>query len=90
MLAPARVVVPSQGIGRWLTLQLAREQGIAMHLEVQLPSSFVWALARQVLGALPEQSAFNPQAMTWRLYDWSVRAGQPGPRRAPRTLSARR
>lgn len=70
VLAPARVVVPSQGIGRWLTLQLAREQGIAMHLEVQLPSSFVWALARQVLGALPEQSAFNPQAMTWRLYDW--------------------
>ena len=64
VLAPARVVVPSQGIGRWLTLQLAREQGIAMHLEVQLPSSFVWALARQVLGALPEQSAFNPQAMT--------------------------
>ncbi|MEO4048024.1 exodeoxyribonuclease V subunit gamma [Pseudomonas sp. CAU 1711] len=70
LLAPARVVVPSQGIGRWLTLQLAREQGIAMHLEVQLPSSFVWALARQVLGALPEQSAFNPQALTWRLYDW--------------------
>lgn len=70
VLAPARVVVPSQGIGRWLTLQLAREQGIAMHLDVQLPSSFVWALARQVLGALPEQSAFNPQAMTWRLYDW--------------------
>lgn len=70
VLAPARVVVPSQGIGRWLTLQLAREQGIAMHLEVHLPSSFVWALARQVLGALPEQSAFNPQAMTWRLYDW--------------------
>lgn len=70
VLAPARIVVPSQGIGRWLTLQLAREQGIAMHLDVQLPSSFVWGLARQVLGALPEQSAFNPQAMTWRLYDW--------------------
>ena len=29
VLAPARVVVPSQGIGRWLTLQLAREQGLA-------------------------------------------------------------
>nr|WP_236715546.1 exodeoxyribonuclease V subunit gamma [Pseudomonas sp. BMS12] len=26
-------------------------------------------LACAVLGALPEQSAFNPQAMTWRLYD---------------------
>ena len=68
--APARVVVPSQGIGRWLTLQLAREQGIAMQLEVQLPSAFVWDLSRQVLGQLPEQSAFTPVTLTWRLYDW--------------------
>lgn len=69
-LAPARLVVPSQGIGRWLTLQLARAEGIAMHLQVQLPASFVWDLTRDVLGALPEQSAFHPQALTWRVYDW--------------------
>jgi exodeoxyribonuclease V gamma subunit len=69
-LAPALVVVPSQGIGRWLTLQLARKQGIAMHLEVQLPAKFVWDLSRQVLGQLPEQSAFSPSSLTWRLYDW--------------------
>lgn len=68
--APARVVVPSQGIGRWLTLQLAREQGIAMQLEVQLPSAFVWELSRLVLGQLPEQSAFTPLTLSWRLYDW--------------------
>lgn len=69
-LAPARVVVPSQGMGRWLTLQLARRQGIAMHLEIQLPARFVWDLARQLLGALPPQSAFNPATLAWRLYDW--------------------
>ncbi|UVE17935.1 exodeoxyribonuclease V subunit gamma [Pseudomonas sp. LS44] len=69
-LAPARVVVPSQGIGRWLSLELAREQGIAMHLDVQLPAKFVWELTRQVLGQLPEQSAFSPQTLAWRLYDW--------------------
>ena len=68
--APARVVVPSQGIGRWLTLQLAREQGIAMQLDVQLPSAFVWELSRLVLGQLPEQSAFTPLTLSWRLYDW--------------------
>ncbi len=68
--APARVVVPSQGIGRWLTLQLAREQGIAMQLEVQLPAAFVWDLSRLVLGQLPEQSAFTPATLGWRLYDW--------------------
>ncbi|MBE7926361.1 exodeoxyribonuclease V subunit gamma [Pseudomonas saudiphocaensis] len=68
--APALVVVPSQGMGRWLTLELARKQGIAMQLETQLPARFVWDLSRAVLGQLPEQSAFAPQTLTWRLYDW--------------------
>ncbi|MDA7086669.1 exodeoxyribonuclease V subunit gamma [Pseudomonas sp. SA3-5] len=68
--APALVVVPSQGMGRWLTLELARKQGIAMQLEVQLPAKFVWDLSRLVLGQLPEQSAFAPSTLAWRLYDW--------------------
>ncbi|HAO75064.1 MAG TPA: exodeoxyribonuclease V subunit gamma, partial [Pseudomonas sp.] len=68
--APARVVVPSQGMGRWLTLELARRQGIAMQLELQLPAAFVWDLSRTVLGSLPEQSAFSPTTLTWRLYGW--------------------
>lgn len=69
-LAPARVVVPSQGMGRWLTLQLARRQGIVMQLEVQLPASFIWQLAREVLGELPATSAFDPKPLAWRVYDW--------------------
>jgi len=69
-LAPALVVVPSQGMGRWLTLQLARSQGIAMQLDVQLPARFVWDLSRLVLGELPEQSAFSPGTLSWRIYDW--------------------
>jgi exodeoxyribonuclease V gamma subunit len=68
--APALVVVPSQGMGRWLTLELARKQGIAMQLEVQLPAKFVWDLSRLALGQLPEQSAFAPTTLAWRLYDW--------------------
>ncbi|MCW3147536.1 exodeoxyribonuclease V subunit gamma [Stutzerimonas stutzeri] len=68
--APALVVVPSQGMGRWLTLELARKQGIAMQLEIQLPAKFVWDLSRTVLGSLPEQSAFSPTTLTWRLYGW--------------------
>ncbi|MEK0361343.1 exodeoxyribonuclease V subunit gamma [Pseudomonas sp. CBC3] len=68
--APALVVVPSQGMGRWLTLELASKQGIAMQLEMQLPAKFVWDLSRTVLGSLPEQSAFSPTTLTWRLYGW--------------------
>ena len=57
-------------MGRWLTLELARRQGIAMQLELQLPAAFVWDLSRTVLGSLPEQSAFSPTTLTWRLYGW--------------------
>ncbi|WP_028238803.1 exodeoxyribonuclease V subunit gamma [Stutzerimonas azotifigens] len=74
--APARVVVPSQGMGRWLTLELARRQGVAMQVETQLPARFVWELSRQVLGQLPEQSAFAPATLTWRLYDWLCEPAQ--------------
>ncbi len=73
--APAHVVVPSQGMGRWLTLQLARKQGIAMQLDVQLPASFIWALSRTVLGDLPENSAFSPTTLSWRIYDWLCEPG---------------
>ena len=69
-LAAAQIVVPSQGMGRWLTLKFARDYGIAMQLDTQLPASFIWQLARTVLGQLPEQSAFSTNTLTWRLYDW--------------------
>ena len=74
--APALVVVPSQGMGRWLTLELARKQGIAMQLEVQLPAKFVWDVSRLCLGQLPEQSAFSPSSLSWRLYDWLCEPAQ--------------
>ena len=74
--APALVVVPSQGMGRWLTLELARKQGLAMQLEVQLPAKFVWDVSRLVLGQLPEQSAFSPSSLSWRLYDWLCEPAQ--------------
>ncbi len=70
--APNVVVVPSQGMGRWLNLQLARHQGIAMHIEIVLPARYVWDLSRLALGELPEQSAFAPATLTWRLYGWLV------------------
>ncbi|CAM5624723.1 RecBCD enzyme subunit RecC [Stutzerimonas stutzeri] len=69
--ARARIVVPSQGMGRWLTLELARKQGIAMQLDLQLPGRL--RLGPQPHGArqdLPEQSAFAPSTLTWRLYGW--------------------
>lgn len=52
-LAPERLIVQSKGMGRWLGFELARQQGIAANLQVELPASFIWGLMRDVLGDLP-------------------------------------
>jgi len=67
---PSTIIVPSRGIGHWLTLQIARQQGIAMRLDLQLTSSFMWNIAKKVLGDIADQSFFNKDALTWRLYLW--------------------
>lgn len=69
-LAATPLVTPSRGLGRWLTLRLAREQGIAMHLDIQLPAAFMQGLALRLLDDQPQLLAFDPQVLTWRIYDW--------------------
>ncbi|MFD2449003.1 exodeoxyribonuclease V subunit gamma [Vogesella fluminis] len=67
--APEVVMVQSRGMGRWLTLQLARERGLAANLEFVLPAGFGWRLMKTVLPALPPKSAFAPEVLTWRLME---------------------
>ncbi|BEV73260.1 MULTISPECIES: exodeoxyribonuclease V subunit gamma [unclassified Paludibacterium] len=64
---PEVVMVQSRGMGRWLTLATASASGIAAHLQFVLPAGYAWRLMRQALGDLPEQSAFAPEVLTWRL-----------------------
>ena len=64
---PEVVMVQSRGMGRWLTLATARDCGIAAHLQFVLPAGYAWRLMRQVMPDLPEQSAFAPDVLSWRL-----------------------
>ncbi|WP_174874865.1 exodeoxyribonuclease V subunit gamma [Vogesella oryzae] len=65
--APEVVMVQSRGMGRWLTLQLARARGLAANMEFVLPAGFGWRLMKTVLPELPPKSAFAPEVLTWRL-----------------------
>jgi len=65
---PSKIIIPSHGIGHWLTLQIAKQQGIAMMLDLQLPSSFMWEIAKKVANNLPTQSAFSKDILTFRIY----------------------
>ncbi len=63
-------VVQSQGMRRWVTLQLADRFGCAASLELPFPTTYVRELARRVLGehgGHDELDPFSRDALTWRL-----------------------
>jgi len=61
-------LVQSSGMGQWLQLAIAEQQGIAASLEFTLPATFVWQAFRSVLGdSVPVESPFDRRALAWRL-----------------------
>lgn len=63
------VIVQSNELARWLSLFLARQHGIASHIDFPYPSAFIWALFRKVLPDIPKQSPYSTDAMAWRIYE---------------------
>jgi exodeoxyribonuclease V gamma subunit len=67
-LLPEVVVTPSPAMARWVNLQLAARHGVAANYRYPLPASFVWQLAREMLGDLPETDPLAPEIMIWKVY----------------------
>ncbi len=63
------IVVQSQGMARWVTLELARKLGIAASLDLPFPAAFCDDLAQR-LGEdePPAVDPFERGALTWRLF----------------------
>lgn len=66
--ASETIVVQSRGMGRFLNLFLAKEQGIAANLNFILPASFTWQLMQNVLPRIPKQSIFAPEPLSWQIF----------------------
>ena len=67
---PETIVVQSQGMRRWLTLQLADALGCAGSLELPFPAHFSHDIANRVAGgrrAKHKNDPFSRDALTWRL-----------------------
>ncbi len=67
--AQETILVQSPGMAQWLKLELAEAQGIAASVDFPLPASFLWKSFSEVLDGVPQRSAFNKEAMTWKLMD---------------------
>lgn len=63
-----QIVVQNPGMGRWLAQQLAAVDGVAAHLDFPLPAAFIWQVVRAWTPTLPEQSAFERDALAWRVF----------------------
>jgi exodeoxyribonuclease V gamma subunit len=68
-LAPETIVVQHPGMGRWLSLQLARRLSICANTVFPLPAGFIWQLLRQLLADVPENDGYRPELMQWRLFE---------------------
>ncbi|PIE25247.1 MAG: exodeoxyribonuclease V subunit gamma [Neptuniibacter caesariensis] len=62
-----QILVQSPGMAQWLKLELADSTGIAASVDFPLPASFLWQLFSAVLDDVPERSAYNKEAIAWKL-----------------------
>jgi len=66
-LDPETILVQSQGMARWLKLQLARQHGICCNCRFPFPRAFSYEAFRAVLGDLPAAEVYDPEQMVWRI-----------------------
>ena len=62
-----QILVQSPGMAQWLKLELASASGISASVDFPLPASFLWSCFSETLDAVPARSAFNKEAMGWKL-----------------------
>ena len=66
-LQPLTVLVQSAGIARWLSLQFARQAGLAANVRYPFVASFMWEVYRAQFPQLPKVSASDKPVLLWRL-----------------------
>ena len=54
--APEVILVQSNGMRRWLSMQLAQRLAICANLEFPFPAAFIWQAYRAVLPSVPAAS----------------------------------
>src|SRR5512137_938869 len=66
-LARETVVVLSNGMGRWLSMELAAGSGVCAGMDFRFPNDTLDACFRAVIPGLPESSPFALDTISWRI-----------------------
>ncbi len=65
---PETILVQSQGMARWLKLQLAQRYGNCSNCRFPFPRAFSYDMFRAILPSLPEEAAYEPEeVLVWRI-----------------------
>ncbi|MEJ2157553.1 MAG: exodeoxyribonuclease V subunit gamma, partial [Desulfobacteraceae bacterium] len=66
-LAAENIVVQSKGMQRWISMAIARRNGICANFNFPFPNTFLEEIYSTAFGPLPECDSFTPQTMTFRI-----------------------
>ncbi len=66
-LSPEIIVVQSQGMERWISMEIARLNGICANCYFPFPNAFLKDIFKKLIPDVPEISPFDPEIMTFRL-----------------------
>lgn len=71
VMAAETVIVQSQGMARWLSLQLAEKQGICANLDCPFPASYIWRIFSGLEAAVPDDRlpAYEPDVLLWSIME---------------------
>ena len=66
-LEPDLIIVQSQGMARWVSMQLAEQNRICAHIDFPFPNAFLGYLCRKLLPDIREDRLFESDAMLFRI-----------------------
>ncbi len=68
-LCPETVMVQSKGMQRWISMALARINGICANVQFPFPNAFLDRLYSLLVGAMPEFDPYSPQPLSFRIHN---------------------
>jgi len=68
VLEPVRILVPTAAMQRYLTLDLARNQGIAANLQFDYLAQWLWEQMGKILPARSKRASYDASILVWHIY----------------------
>ncbi len=64
---PTIIMIQSKGMERWLSMQIAKYNGICANVSFPFPNALIYKLFKLVLEDLPEDAFLDVEVMKWKL-----------------------